>query len=264
MTVKIVVLEEANGPGNLAATSAESGNQFDVMLTWDAPTGGGAVTGYRVEHQPDPALQWRTLESDHSGTTYTDSGLGRGTVRYYRVAALRSGGASYSQIVRVQAPSETQEVPEKVNLVEVKPAAGSDTALEVAWNRPRTPNSRAPATGYHVQYAQHDGAAPACSATGRTGRGHLPEVDGEAALADVVGGGRGNRVRGKHAAFADSEDGGDGSGAGHELPGAGARVHGGGLWGVVLSASVDDIGSDVERDGGAAPDGDAGGLPGQP
>ena len=160
VTVKIVVLADTNGPQELDATSAVSGDGFDVMLTWDAPTGGGAVTGYRVEHQPDPALQWRTLESDHSGTTYTDSGLGRGTVRYYRVAALRSGGASYSEIVRVQAPSETQEVPEKVNLVEVKPAAGSDTALEVAWNRPRTKNSRAPATGYHVQYAQHDGAAP--------------------------------------------------------------------------------------------------------
>ena len=123
------------------------------------------MTGYRVEYQPDPALQWRTLESSQSDRTYIDSGLGRGTVRYYRVAALRAGGASYSAIVRVQAPSETgtgtMNVPEQVNLVEVKPAEGSDTALEVAWNRPRTPLSRAPATGYHVQYAQHDGAAPA-------------------------------------------------------------------------------------------------------
>ena len=118
------------------------------------------MTGYRVEYQPDPALQWRTLESSQSGTTYADSGLGRGTVRYYRVAALRSGGASYSEIVRVQAASETTEVPEQVNHVDVKPAAGLDTALEVAWNRPRTPLSRAPATGYHVQYVQHDGAVP--------------------------------------------------------------------------------------------------------
>ena len=158
VTVKIVVLKETNGPVDLAATTEESDDQFDVTLTWTAPM--EAVTGYRVEHQPDPALQWRTLESSQTGTTYADSGLGRGTVRYYRVAALRSGGASYSEIVRVQAEPETTEVPEKVNFVDVKPAAGSDTALEVAWNRPRTPLSRAPATGYHVQYAQHDGAAP--------------------------------------------------------------------------------------------------------
>ena len=161
VTVKIVVLAEANGPEKLAATTAESDDQFDVALTWDAPAGGGTVTGYRVEYQPDPALQWRTLESSQSVTTYTDSGLGRGTVRYYRVAALRSGGASYSDIVRVQAASETQDVPLQVNYVDVKPAAGSDTALEVAWNRARTEESRAPATGYHVQYVQHDGAAPA-------------------------------------------------------------------------------------------------------
>ena len=159
VTVKIVVLKETNGPVDLAATTEESDDQFDVTLTWTAPM--EAVTGYRVEHQPDPALQWRTLESSQTGTTYADSGLGRGTVRYYRVAALRSGGASYSEIVRVQAEPETTEVPEKVNFVDVKPAAGSNRALEVAWNRPRTPLSRAPATGYHVQYAQHDGAAPA-------------------------------------------------------------------------------------------------------
>ena len=64
-------------------------------------------------------------------------------MRYYRVAALRSGGAaSYPEVVRVQAPSETQEVPGQVNLVEAGPAAGSNTALEVAWSRARTPAVR--------------------------------------------------------------------------------------------------------------------------
>ena len=252
-----MVLAEANGPVNLAATTVENDDGFDVELTWAAPTSGGTVTGYRVEYQPDPALEWRTLAASQSGTTYADSGLARGTVRYYRVAALRSGGASYSQIVRVQAPSETQEAPEKVNYVEVEPVEGSDTALEVAWNRARTKNSRAPATGYHVQYAQHDGAAPAWRNGEHWAMVTFPRVDGAPALADLGGGGRGDRIRGKHGAFAGPEDGGDGSDARHELPGAGARVHGRGLWGVVLSASVDDIGSDVERDRGGALDGGA-------
>ena len=185
-------------------------------------------------------------------------------MRYYRVAALRSGGASYSEIVRVQAASETAEVPEQVNHVDVKPAEGSDTALEVAWNRPRTPLSRAPATGYHVQYAQHDGAAPAVRdgedwATvtfprwmerlpWRTWSGAVEEIEFEestersAHLKTVVTGlapGTNYRVRVRGCTEA-------------------------GCGEVVLSASVDDIGSDVERDRGGASDGDAGGLPGQP
>ena len=41
VTVKIVVLAETNGPENLAATTVESGDGFDVTLTWDAPMAGG-------------------------------------------------------------------------------------------------------------------------------------------------------------------------------------------------------------------------------
>ena len=43
VTVKIVVLAETNGPEDLAATTMESGDRFDVTLTWTAPpmSGGG-------------------------------------------------------------------------------------------------------------------------------------------------------------------------------------------------------------------------------
>ena len=162
VTVKIVVLQEDDGPEDLAPTTTENGDEYDVTLTWSVPTTGGTVTGYRVEYQPDPALQWKTLETNQSGTTYTQSGLARGAVHFYRVAALRSGSAArYSAVVRVQAASETQEIPAKVNYLLAGPAAGSDTALKLAWNRARTPSSRAPATGYQVQYALDDGRYPA-------------------------------------------------------------------------------------------------------
>ena len=140
-----------------------SGHKYEtrnLTLTWSAPTSGGAVTGYRVEYQPDPAFQWKTLVASQLGTTYTQSGKLRDVVDYYRVAALRSGEpASYSDMVRVQVPPDTPKVPQRVSHVEAGPAACS--ALKVAWNRADTPISKngngvgsgVRAKGYQVQYA---------------------------------------------------------------------------------------------------------------
>ena len=193
--VKIVVLKDADGPENLTATTTLVATRvpvpttttyedvyttYDMTLTWSTPTTGGAVAGYRVEYQPDPALQWQRLQgSRQTGTTYTLSGLKRSTVGYYRVAALRSGTpASYSDVVRVQAEPETEEIPEEVGYLVAKRAAGSDTALKLAWNRAYTLDSRdaavdlktlgrndvpyalsnrARATSYEVQYVENNG-----------------------------------------------------------------------------------------------------------
>ena len=192
--MKIVVLKDADGPENLTATTTlvatmvlvptttkyeDVYKTYDMTLTWSTPTTGGAVTGYRVEYQPDPALQWQRLQgSRQTGTTYTLSGLKRSTVGYYRVAALRSGTpASYSDVVRVQAEPETEEIPEEVGYLVAK-RAGSDTALKLAWNRAYTLDSRdvtvdlktlgrndvpyalsnrARATSYEVQYVEDNG-----------------------------------------------------------------------------------------------------------
>ena len=187
--VKIVVLKDADGPENLKATTTlvptttkyeDVYKTYDMTLTWSTPTTGGAVTGYRVEYQPDPALQWRRLQgSRQTSTTYTLSGIKRSDVGYYRVAARRPGtGPSYSDVVRVQAEPETEEIPEEVGYLVAKPAAGSDEALKLAWNRAYTldsrdatvdletlgPNefpyplsNRARATSYEVQYVEDNG-----------------------------------------------------------------------------------------------------------
>ena len=171
--LKIVVLQDADGPEGLAATTTlsvhttQTGRKYetrDLTLTWRAPTGGGTVTGYRVEYQPDPAFQWKTLVASQSGTTYTQGGKLRSVVDYYRVAALRSGEpASYSGLVRVQVPPETRKVPQSVGYLEAGPAPCS--AVKAAWNRAYTRAATGVgggvrATGYQVQYAPDDGRYP--------------------------------------------------------------------------------------------------------
>ena len=192
--VKIVVLKDADGPENLTATTTLVATRvlvpttttyedvyttYDMTLTWSTPTTGGPVAGYRVEYQPSPALQWQRLQgSRQTGTTYTLSGLKRSVVGYYRVVAMRPGtGPSYSDVVRVQAEPETEEIPEEVGyLVSKRPV--SDTALKLAWNRVYTLDSRdvtmdledlgrndvpyplsnrARATSYEVQYVEDNG-----------------------------------------------------------------------------------------------------------
>ena len=105
--------------------------------------------------------------SSQTDTTYTQTGKLRRVVDYYRVAALRSGGAvSYSDVVRVQVAPETSKIPARVSYLEADPVPCSK--LKLAWNRAYTPISKSGdgvgsgvrATGYQVQYALDDGGYP--------------------------------------------------------------------------------------------------------
>ncbi len=174
--VKILVLKDTDGPVDLMATTTLSphttptGWKYEtrnLTLTWTAPTSGGTVTGYRLEYQPDPAFQWKTLVGNQSEMSYTQSGKLRDVVDYYRVAALRSGESpSYSDIVRVQVPPETTKVPQQVGYMEAGTAPCS--GVKVAWNRAYTgigksgdgAGSGVRARGYQVQYAVDDGKYP--------------------------------------------------------------------------------------------------------
>ncbi len=174
--VKILVLQEDDGPVDLMAATTLSphttptGWKYEtrnLTLEWGEPGSGGTVTGYRVEYQPDPAFQWKTLVANQSGTIYTQSGKLRDVVDYYRVAALRSGESpSYSHIVRVQVPPDTPKVPQQVGYMEADTALCS--GVKVAWNRAYTgigksgdgAGSGVRARGYQVQYAVDDGKYP--------------------------------------------------------------------------------------------------------
>ena len=79
-------------PTGLAATAGEGA----VTLSWTAPTGGGAVSGYEYQQKAGTGAYgaWTPIPgSGPSTTSYTVTGLTNGTAYAFRVRALNSTGA---------------------------------------------------------------------------------------------------------------------------------------------------------------------------
>ena len=101
--MKIVVLKDADGPDGLAATTTLvphtglNGHKYEtrnLTLNWSAPTSGGAVTGYRVEYQPDPGVPVEDAGGEPVGhDLYAERQIeGRGGLLPRGGAALGRGG----------------------------------------------------------------------------------------------------------------------------------------------------------------------------
>lgn len=83
-------------PGAPTGLAASEISPSQIRLSWNAPSsnGGSAITGYKIERSTDSGSTWSTISSNtqSSGTTYTDSGLGAGLTYTYRVSAINSQG----------------------------------------------------------------------------------------------------------------------------------------------------------------------------
>ena len=93
VTAHYRVVRRPGAPADLTAM-AVSASRID--LEWSAPadTGGGAITGYRIEVSADGGTSWSDLVGDtrSTATGYSDTGLTSGT-RHYRVSAINLAGA---------------------------------------------------------------------------------------------------------------------------------------------------------------------------
>ncbi|MBS0559547.1 MAG: fibronectin type III domain-containing protein [Proteobacteria bacterium] len=103
-------------PASLAATSATSTTQ---MLTWSAPSSGGAPATYNVRYSLASANAWTTV-SGIAGTTVTISGLSSATAYDYEVQAANAGGSS----AWTAAVTSTTAVQSNYLLTPFAPAAG--------------------------------------------------------------------------------------------------------------------------------------------
>ena len=148
-----------DGPEAPALTAAVNA-QNAISLSWNVPNDNGAgITGYQVDRSEDGATQWQTLAQSHRVTSYTDTGLGAGTTRHYRVAAVSGLGlGAWSNVT-----STTTAGPPG----DFIPMILSDMEIELSWSKPVGPE---PAR-YELEYSP-DGSSPWTS---------LAEVGGGAA-----------------------------------------------------------------------------------
>lgn len=79
-------------PTNLAATTAGSGQ---INLSWDQMT---SATGYDIYRSTDNStftiISTSPVVSSGSTTSYSDTGLSSGTIYYYKILSIESGGSS--------------------------------------------------------------------------------------------------------------------------------------------------------------------------
>ena len=160
-------------PVNLIVTA--SGGEV-IELSWNAPPSDStrhAVTGYRVEWSTDGTTGWTPVDPPHSGTgtSYRDSGLNPGAMRYYRVIALSEGGNSTPS----GAVSTTTSLLSPLPPVNLGATADGAEAIELSWTAPPSDPTRQAVTGYRVEWSTDGNTGwtpvdPAHSGTGTSYR----------------------------------------------------------------------------------------------
>ena len=127
--------------GLIAAEVAED----SVTLTWTAPSGGSAVTGYRVLRGTD-ANSLATIAQDTGNTTveYTDTTVAAETTYHYAVLAIsQDGDGEQSTAVSTTTPAAPTPVPSAPTGLVATP---SHDQVSLSWDDPQNSSI----TGYQI------------------------------------------------------------------------------------------------------------------
>ena len=95
-TYQVICVTNPDAP---TAVTGTAGNT-EVALSWAAPAnnGGGAITGYSIQHSLNGGYTWsEAISTGSTSTSHTVTGLSNGTAYVFRVAAVNAlGTGSYS------------------------------------------------------------------------------------------------------------------------------------------------------------------------
>ncbi len=141
-------------PGRPTRLRAEARGPSTIALEWNAPSGGGSVTGYTIEWSSTGRSGWQSLVANtrNARTTYTDTRLDPGTTRYYRVAAINSAGTGPWSAV-ASATTEVTVPGAPTRLTATAPIGEEGTEqIHLRWSAPAS-NGGSPITGYRIRTA---------------------------------------------------------------------------------------------------------------
>lgn len=124
-----------------AATGPGAG---EITLTWSAPAsdGGVAITNYRVYAGDSPGSV-TFVEEIGAVLTWTESGLGNGVTRYYRVSAMNAIGEGALSVVASGVTATPPGPPQHLNAA----TQGDLRHIALSWMAPES-NGGLPVTSY--------------------------------------------------------------------------------------------------------------------
>ena len=135
-------------PGRPTGLTARARGTSEIELDWTAPSGGGPVTGYRIEWSETGTgtRGWTLLVRNSRTTSYTHTRLSPGTTRHYRVAAINTAGPGpWSSVVQATTEVTVPGAPTSLRVT----LRGTDQ-LRLTWTRPST-DGGSPITGYQIE-----------------------------------------------------------------------------------------------------------------
>ena len=118
-------------PGQVGGLTATAQSATEIDLSWNIPADNGyAITVYKVERSPDNS-NWTTLTSNHTITTYDDSGLTASTDYYYKISASNALGIGPSSTAVLE---KTFGVPS--DITDLALTIVSTTQIDLDWSKP--------------------------------------------------------------------------------------------------------------------------------
>ena len=144
-------------PGVPRGLTAMAEGDSVIVLSWSPPAdaGSSAITGYRIEASNDGS-QWSDLRRNtrSTATTFRESGLQAGRVRYYRVSAINGQGTGApTPAVRANTTARPPGRPTGLTA-----SAEGATRINLSWSAPRE-SGGADIVGYRIEVSADGGAS---------------------------------------------------------------------------------------------------------